>query len=129
MGWWHWKNNRGNITFLWFIQKKSVKGNKERRGQGTDGVSSKQIARWRHKFSHISLNYCCCCSVAKSCSALCSPMGYRMPGPSVHGVFQARTLEWIAISFSRGSSWTKDWTHVSCVGRQILHHWATRGDH
>ena len=37
------------------------------------------------------------------------------PGSSVHGIFQARTLEWVAISFSRGSSWPRDWTHVSCI--------------
>ena len=39
---------------------------------------------------------------------------------------QARMLEWVAISFSRGSSWLRNWTHVSCIGRRILHHWATR---
>ena len=46
--------------------------------------------------------------------------------PSVHGISQARILEWVAISFSRGSSQPKDWTHVSCIGRQILYHWATK---
>ena len=39
---------------------------------------------------------------------------------SVHGIFQARILEWVAIYFSRESSQPKDWTHVSCIGRQIL---------
>ena len=39
---------------------------------------------------------------------------------------QARILECVAISFSRGSSWHRDWTHISCTGRQILYHWATR---
>ena len=50
------------------------------------------------------------------------------PGSSVHGVFQARILEWVAISSSRGSSWPRDQTHVSCIsciGRQILYHGAT----
>ena len=51
----------------------------------------------------------------------CSP-----PSSSVHRISQARTLEWVAISFSRGSSWPRDRTHVSCIGRQILYHWATR---
>ena len=45
---------------------------------------------------------------------------------SVHGISQARILEWVAISFSRGSSWTRDQTHISCIGRWILYHWATR---
>ena len=39
---------------------------------------------------------------------------------------QARMLEWVAISSSRGSSWPWDWTHISCVGRRTLYHWATR---
>ena len=50
----------------------------------------------------------------------CSP-----PGSSVHGIFQARILEWVAISSSKGSSWPRDWTHVSCIsctGRQVLYH-------
>ena len=43
-------------------------------------------------------------------------------------VWPQRLLEWVAISFSRGSSWSRDWTRVSCVGRQILYQWATRED-
>ena len=44
----------------------------------------------------------CCCLVAKSCLTLCDPMDCRPPGSSVHGTCQARVLEWVAISFSRG---------------------------
>ena len=51
----------------------------------------------------------------------CSP-----PDSSVHGIFQARTLEWVAVSFSRGSSQLRDQTRVSCIGRWILYHWAIR---
>ena len=47
----------------------------------------------------------------------CSP-----PGSSVHGISQARILEWVVISFSRGSSQPRDQTHVSSIGRQILYH-------
>ena len=57
---------------------------------------------------------------------LCSSMDYSPPGSSVHGINPARILEWVVISFSRGSSWPKDQTQVSCVGRQILYRWATR---
>ena len=53
-------------------------------------------------------------------------MNCSSPGSSVHGFLQARKVEWVAISFSRSSSRTRDWTCVSCVGRQILYHWATR---
>ena len=50
---------------------------------------------------------------------LCIPMDCSLPGSSDRGIFQARILEWVAISFSRGSSWTKDQTYVFCIGRQI----------
>ena len=70
---------------------------------------------------------CCCCLVAKSCPTLLQPLGYSLPGSSVHCVSQARILERVAVSFSRGSSPPRDGTHVSCIGRRILHHWATRG--
>ena len=46
--------------------------------------------------------------------------------PLSNGIFQARILECVAISFSRGSSWPRDWTRVPCIGKQILYHWATR---
>ena len=47
-------------------------------------------------------------------------------GSSVHGILQARILEWVVISFARGPSQPRDQTHVSWVGRQVLYHWATR---
>ena len=59
--------------------------------------------------------------VAKSNPTLCNPMDYSLPGSSVHGVFQARILEWVAIS-SRASSQPRDQTCVSCIGRWILCH-------
>ena len=51
-------------------------------------------------------------------------MDYSPLGSSVHGIFQARILEWVDIFISRGSSWQRDWTCISCNGRQILYHWA-----
>ena len=51
-------------------------------------------------------------------------MDCSLPGSSVHGISQARIPEWVAISFSRGSSRPRDLIHVSCTGRQILYHWA-----
>ena len=50
---------------------------------------------------------------------------YSLLGFSAHGIFQARILEWAAISYSRGSSQPRDQTRVSCIGRQILYHCAT----
>ena len=51
------------------------------------------------------------CSVAQSCLTLCDPVDCSPPGSSVHGIFPARILEWVAISSSRGSSHPKDQTH------------------
>ena len=59
------------------------------------------------------------------CLTLCDPMDYSPPGSSDHGISQARILEWVAISSSRGSSQPWDRTHISCIGRQILYHCAT----
>ena len=73
-------------------------------------------------FSSIS-----CSLVTKSCPTLCDPMDCSLPGSSVRGIFHARILEWVAISFSRVSSWLRDGTQVSCIGRRILYHWATQG--
>ena len=63
--------------------------------------------------------------VTQSCLTLCDPMDCSLPGSSVYGIFQARILEWVFISFSR-SSWPRDWTRVShIVGRRFTN-WATR---
>ena len=72
------------------------------------------------------IDYCCCCWALSCVWLFCNPMDYSPPGSSVHGIFQARVPKWVAISFSRGSSWPRDWTRVSCIGRRILYHWATR---
>ena len=69
------------------------------------------------------------CSVAQSCPTLCGPRDWSQPGPSVHGVSQARILEWVAISFSRASTPPEDQTRISCIGRWVLYHWATKEAH
>ena len=53
--------------------------------------------------------------VAQSCPTLCDPMDCSLSGSSVHGIFQARVLEWIAISFSRGPARLRNWTRVSRI--------------
>ena len=45
------------------------------------------------------------------------------PSSSDHGIFQARILEWVAISYSKGLSWLRDWICVSCIGRWVLNVW------
>ena len=57
--------------------------------------------------------------------AVCGPLD-----SSVHGIFQTRILEWVAISYSRESSWSRGWTqvsHICGIGRYVLYHWASRG--
>ena len=54
------------------------------------------------------------CQVTQSCPTLCEPMDYNPPGSSVHGILQARILEWAAMPSSRESSWPRDRTHISC---------------
>ena len=55
------------------------------------------------------------CLVTQSCLTVCSLMDCNPPGSSVHGIFQAGILEWVAIPFSRGSSWSRDLTEASCI--------------
>ena len=56
-------------------------------------------------------------------SSSLQPHGLEPTMFSVHEISQARILKWVVISSSRGSSWPWDWTHISCIGRQILYHW------
>ena len=60
--------------------------------------------------------------VAQSCPTLCDPLGY-----TVHGILQARILEWTAVPFSRRSSQPRNWTRVSCIAGGFFTSWATRG--
>ena len=64
--------------------------------------------------------------VAQSCPTLCDPIDCSLLGYSNHGVFQARILEWVAISFSRGSSLPRDRTRVSRIPGRRFNLWATR---
>ena len=64
--------------------------------------------------------------VAQLCLTLCHPMDCSPPGSSVHGILQARILEWVAISFSGGSSQSRDWTWVSSIAGRFFTIWATR---
>ena len=69
----------------------------------------------------------CVCVHAQLCSTPCNPVDGSPPDSSVHGISQAKILKLVAISFSRGSSSPRDRTCVSCIGRQILYHWAASG--
>ena len=71
----------------------------------------------RHARLHIQL--------LQSCPTLCNPADCSLPGSSVHGILQARILEWVVMPSSKGSRWPRNWTcisYVSCIGRQVLYH-------
>ena len=64
--------------------------------------------------------------VTQSCLTLCDPMDCSPPASSVHGILQARILEWIALPFFRVSSWPRDWTQVSGIADRFFTIWTTR---
>ena len=72
----------------------------------------------------------CACMLSHFSPNLRDPLDCSLPGSSVHGILQARILEWVAVPFSRGSSCPRDWTcssYVSCIGRRALYHWCHLG--
>ena len=86
-----------------------------------------------HTYTYIYVYVYACVHAGslQSCTTLYNPMDYSLPCSSVHGILQARRLEWIAVSFSRGSSPPKDQTdicYVSCIGRWLLYHWSHIGN-
>ena len=66
------------------------------------------------------------CLVAQLCLTICDSLNYGPPGSSVHGDFQARILDWVAVAFSRGSSQPWDRTQVSLSSGRFFTIWATR---
>ena len=82
-----------------------------KQGLGLFARAFLELKKWREEWRR---------EVAQSCPTLCNPMDCSPPGSSVHGIFQAWILKWVAISLSRGSSWPRDETRVSCiVGRRF----------
>ena len=82
------------------------------------GVNKKKVSQTLIVSLHAA------CSVTLSSLTLWDPMDCSSPGSTIHEIFQARILEWVAMPFSRGSSQPRDQTHisyVSCIGRSILY--------
>ena len=66
-----------------------------------------------------------CVKLYQLCPTLCDPIDCSLPVSSILGILQARILQWVAMPFSRGSFWPRDWTcvfYVSCIGKQVLYH-------
>ena len=98
---------------------------------GKDYVQNGYTVRSYRISQGVCVCVCVCVCVwvcAQLPPTLRDPMQCSLPNSSVHGIFQPKILEWVAILYFRGSSLPRGWTWLSCVsydGRQILHHWAT----
>ena len=94
---------------------------------GLQSLESQRVGHnWVTKHStaqSIKMNMC---FIAQLYLTLCDPMDCRLPGSPVHGILQARILDWVSIPFSRGSSLPRDWTQVSCTADRFFTFWATR---
>ena len=86
-------------------------------------ISVQGARRIKHRFECFDLLFCV--FVAQLCLTLRNPMDWSLPGFPVHGISQARILEWVAISFSRGSSAPRDGIWVSCIVDRLFPIWAT----
>ena len=128
----HWGSGKVMEAERWLFPIIKETGDKERLGaqephralHGIDKQRTEHPANYSCllKSSHLRM---CVCSVAQSCPTLCDPVDCSLPGSPVHGIVQARILEWIAISYFRGSSQLRDRTLISCIsciGRRILYH-------
>ena len=75
----------------------------------------------RHNYDSHYVLHTCEVKVAQSCPTLCDPMDY-----TVHGIPQARVLEWVAYPFSSRSSWPRNWTRLSCIAGRFFTNWVIR---
>ena len=83
------------------------------------------LFKWHFVISTSGPFYLLKVKVAQSCPTLCDPIDCSPQGSSVHGILQARILEWVAVPFSKGSSQPRDWIHVSHTAGRFFIVWAT----
>ena len=88
------------------------------------------LSPWFWADAFCSSNACIRAKLLQLCLTLWDPLDCSLPGTFVHGVLQARVLEWFTLPFSRGSSHPRDRTHISyisCIDRRVLYHWCHLG--
>ena len=93
-------------------------------GRGRGGGGGREYRNMNFIYMCACVCVCVCVLSVLSRVWLCGPMDWSLPGSSVHGIFQARILEWVAISWSRGSS-QPCVSCISCTGRRFLYHCST----
>ena len=81
---------------------------------------------WINQFTTLIDSAAAAVKSLQSCPTLCDPIDSTPPGSAIPGILQARTMEWVAISFSRRSSQLRDWTQVSRIVGRCFTIWATR---
>ena len=99
-------------------------------GMSTERVTESETTERLSTAQYLLYVVCMHASLLQSCLTLYDPMDCSPPGSSVHGILQARIMEWVAMSSSREISWPKNWTHiseVSWIGRWVLYHWCQLG--
>ena len=84
------------------------------------GLQSMGSQRVKHNWVTNTFTLSAAAKSLQSCPTLCDSRDCSPPGSSVHGISQARILGWVAISFSRGSSWPRDWTWVSYMAGRLF---------
>ena len=99
----------------WICNVKLRRGRAGCQVTGRFSIARKQLLQIPHCSRVNCLGAGTMCLVTQLCPTLCDPMDCSPPGSSVHGILQARILEWVAIPLSRGSSSPRDQTQVSCV--------------
>ena len=107
------KQQQQQQKYIWTIQWKSI-------NFVLVSVGSEKLLIFKRVESEVEN------AVAQSCLTLWDPMDCSLPGSSFHRICQARILEWIAVSFSRKSSWPRDWIWPSCIVGRHFTVWATR---
>ena len=128
----HWTNHQGSPCLCLLINKSSRDRGNKMMEESVDMEYMSLPGYLRTKSSRrviLMVLYVCACMHAKSlqlCLTLCNPMDCSQPGSSVHRVLQARILGWVAMPFSRGSSWLRDWNWVSCIAGKFFTVWANR---
>ena len=129
-------SHKGSLRMLeWVAYPFSRRSSWHRNRTGVSCLAGWFFTSWAMREARHQLSYCTtvlfkvlcmlCAQSLQSCPTLCDAKDYSLPGPSLHGILQARVLEWTAIPSSRGSSPPRDGTLISWVsstGRGVLYH-------